>query len=149
MAETRKYQKLIDLGVMLMVAGLYFLAAKVGLSLASVNASVSPVWASDRSGHRPGVVARVSGGAWRAAGRATRQLFIDDVAFITRREFLSQHSGGDHCGVPGSALRRIAQSVPTRCRRIEVCRVCRDSQHRRGRYDWQSHSVPQRISAVE
>ena len=44
MAETRKYQKLIDLGVMLMVAGLYFLAAKVGLSLASVNASVSPVW---------------------------------------------------------------------------------------------------------
>ncbi len=44
MAETRKYQRLIDLGVMLMVAGLYFLAAKVGLSLASVNASVSPVW---------------------------------------------------------------------------------------------------------
>src|SRR6267378_5595123 len=44
MAEPRKHPKLADLGVVLGVAGLYFLAAKLGLSLASLNASVSPVW---------------------------------------------------------------------------------------------------------
>jgi len=44
MKEPRKHQRLFDLGVILGVAGLYFLAAKLGLSLASLNASVSPVW---------------------------------------------------------------------------------------------------------
>lgn len=44
MSEPRKYPELVDLGLILVVAGLYFLAAKLGLSLASVNASVSPVW---------------------------------------------------------------------------------------------------------
>ena len=44
MTERRKYPKLIDLGVILIVAGLYYLAARLGLSLASLNASVSPVW---------------------------------------------------------------------------------------------------------
>jgi PAS domain S-box-containing protein len=44
MSDTRKYPKLSDLGLILLVAGLYFLAAKLGLSLAYLNASVSPVW---------------------------------------------------------------------------------------------------------
>jgi len=44
MTEPRKYPKLFDLGLILIVAGVYFLAAKLGLSLASLNASVSPVW---------------------------------------------------------------------------------------------------------
>jgi PAS domain S-box-containing protein len=44
MTEPRKHPRLVDLGVVLIVAGLYFLAAKLGLSLASLNASVSPVW---------------------------------------------------------------------------------------------------------
>jgi PAS domain S-box-containing protein len=44
MMEPRKHPQLVDLGVVLIVAGLYFLAAKLGLSLASLNASVSPVW---------------------------------------------------------------------------------------------------------
>jgi signal transduction histidine kinase/integral membrane sensor domain MASE1/CheY-like chemotaxis protein len=44
MTERSKYPKLFDLAVILIVAGVYFLAAKLGLSLASLNASVSPVW---------------------------------------------------------------------------------------------------------
>jgi PAS domain S-box-containing protein len=44
MTQFRNYRRLIDLGIILMVAGLYFVAAEVGLSLASLNASVSPVW---------------------------------------------------------------------------------------------------------
>src|ERR1700704_2435165 len=44
MTEPRKHPQLVDLGVVLIVAGLYFLAAKLGLSVASLNASVSPVW---------------------------------------------------------------------------------------------------------
>jgi PAS domain S-box-containing protein len=44
MTQSRNYRKLTDLGVILIVAGLYFVAAKLGLSLASLNASVSPVW---------------------------------------------------------------------------------------------------------
>jgi PAS domain S-box-containing protein len=44
MTAPRKHPELVDLGVILSVAGLYFLAAKLGLSLASLNASVSPVW---------------------------------------------------------------------------------------------------------
>src|SRR5438270_13435020 len=44
MTAPRKHQRLVDLGVILSVAGLYFLGAKLGLSLASLNASVSPVW---------------------------------------------------------------------------------------------------------
>jgi len=44
MMEPRKHPRLADLGVVLIVAGLYFLAAKLGFSLASLNASVSPVW---------------------------------------------------------------------------------------------------------
>ena len=39
-----KNPKLRDLGVIVIVAGLYFLGAKLGLSLAFINASVSPVW---------------------------------------------------------------------------------------------------------
>src|SRR5258707_6981360 len=44
MMDPWKHPRLVDLGVVLIVAGLYFLAAKLGLSLASLNASVSPVW---------------------------------------------------------------------------------------------------------
>lgn len=44
MTDTRKYPTMSDLGVILVVAGLYLLAAKLGLSLAFLNASVSPVW---------------------------------------------------------------------------------------------------------
>src|SRR5882762_1438448 len=44
MKQSRHYPKLADLGVILIVAALYFLAAKLGLSVASLNASVSPVW---------------------------------------------------------------------------------------------------------
>src|SRR6202795_1011713 len=44
MTEIRTYPKISDLGIILVVAGLYFLAAKLGLSLAVLNASVSPVW---------------------------------------------------------------------------------------------------------
>jgi PAS domain S-box-containing protein len=44
MKQSRNYSRLADLGVILIVAGLYFLAAKLGLSVASLNASVSPVW---------------------------------------------------------------------------------------------------------
>jgi len=44
MTQSRNYRKLTDLGIILIVAGLYFVAARLGLSLASLNASVSPVW---------------------------------------------------------------------------------------------------------
>jgi len=44
MRQSRNYQKLTNLGTILVVAGLYFLAAKLGLVAASLNASVSPVW---------------------------------------------------------------------------------------------------------
>jgi PAS domain S-box-containing protein len=44
MTHSRNYQRLVDLGTILVVAGLYFLAAKLGLVAASLNASVSPVW---------------------------------------------------------------------------------------------------------
>jgi PAS domain S-box-containing protein len=44
MSERFKNLKITDLGVIAIVAGLYFLAAKLGLSLAFLNASVSPVW---------------------------------------------------------------------------------------------------------
>src|SRR3979411_2311722 len=45
MTQSQNYQKkLFDLGVIVIVAGLYFLAAKLGLLAASLNASVSPVW---------------------------------------------------------------------------------------------------------
>src|SRR6267142_511430 len=44
MKQSRHYPRLADLGVTLIVAALYFLAAKLGLSVASLNASVSPVW---------------------------------------------------------------------------------------------------------
>lgn len=39
-----KNLKISDLGVIVVVAAIYFLAAKLGLSLAFFNASVSPVW---------------------------------------------------------------------------------------------------------
>jgi PAS domain S-box-containing protein len=44
MTQSRNYRKLADLGVIVIVAGVYLLSAKLGLSLASLNASVSPVW---------------------------------------------------------------------------------------------------------
>src|SRR5258708_20009753 len=44
MSERFKNLEITDLGVIAIVAGLYFLAAKLGLSLAFLNASVSPVW---------------------------------------------------------------------------------------------------------
>lgn len=39
-----QYLKPKNIGVVLLIAAFYFLGAKVGLSLASINASVSPVW---------------------------------------------------------------------------------------------------------
>jgi integral membrane sensor domain MASE1 len=44
MKKRRLNPRLNNLGIILIVAGLYFVAAKVGLSLAVLNASVSPVW---------------------------------------------------------------------------------------------------------
>src|SRR3989442_4075242 len=44
MAHRKNHRWLADLGLILIVAGVYFLAAKLGLSLAFLNASVSPVW---------------------------------------------------------------------------------------------------------
>jgi integral membrane sensor domain MASE1 len=44
MAQQKSYHWLKDLGLILAVAAIYFLAAKLGLSLAFLNASVSPVW---------------------------------------------------------------------------------------------------------
>jgi PAS domain S-box-containing protein len=44
MSAPLKSLKPTDLGSIAIVAGLYFLAAKLGLSLAFLNASVSPVW---------------------------------------------------------------------------------------------------------
>jgi signal transduction histidine kinase/integral membrane sensor domain MASE1/ActR/RegA family two-component response regulator len=44
MRNPGRNSKLVDLGIILVVAGLYFLGAKLGLSLAFINASVSPVW---------------------------------------------------------------------------------------------------------
>jgi CheY-like chemotaxis protein len=44
MTKTRSNFKPGSLVVILIVAGLYFLAARRGLSLALLNASVSPVW---------------------------------------------------------------------------------------------------------
>src|SRR5258708_14329273 len=44
MKRSRQYPKLVDLGVVLIVAGMYLVAAKLGVSLGSVNASVSRVW---------------------------------------------------------------------------------------------------------
>jgi PAS domain S-box-containing protein len=44
MSDRFKSLKLTDFGVIVVVAGIYFLAAKLGLSLAFLNASVSPVW---------------------------------------------------------------------------------------------------------
>src|SRR5258706_6632095 len=44
MTHSRNYQRLGDLGTILIVAGLAFRAASLGLVAASVKASVSPVW---------------------------------------------------------------------------------------------------------
>src|SRR6266446_6988383 len=44
MAHRKNHHWLLDLGMILIVAAVYFLAAKLGLSLAFLNASVSPVW---------------------------------------------------------------------------------------------------------
>src|SRR5436190_24291632 len=44
MKESLEFLKPKNLGLVLLVAVLYFLAAKLGLSLAFLNASVSPVW---------------------------------------------------------------------------------------------------------
>ena len=44
MTTRRGYWRISDFGVIAIVAGVYFLAAKLGLSLAFLNASVSPVW---------------------------------------------------------------------------------------------------------
>src|SRR6267154_630957 len=44
MTQRRLDSQLGNLGIVLIVAGLYFVAAKLGLSLAFLNASVSPVW---------------------------------------------------------------------------------------------------------
>src|SRR5713226_6910668 len=44
MNRQQNFLKLKNLGLVVAVAGVYFLAAKLGLSLAFLNASVSPVW---------------------------------------------------------------------------------------------------------
>src|ERR1044072_8633309 len=44
MKATVDFLKPRNLGLVLLVAALYFLGAKLGLSLAFINASVSPVW---------------------------------------------------------------------------------------------------------
>jgi len=44
MTQRRINSRLNNFGIVLIVGGLYFVAAKLGLSLAVLNASVSPVW---------------------------------------------------------------------------------------------------------
>src|SRR5438046_6522597 len=44
MAHRKNHHWFLELGAILIVAAVYFLAAKLGLSLAFLNASVSPVW---------------------------------------------------------------------------------------------------------
>src|SRR5437879_11000353 len=44
MAHRKNHHWLLELGLILIVAAVYLLAAKLGLSLAFLNASVSPVW---------------------------------------------------------------------------------------------------------
>src|SRR5436853_6801570 len=44
MAHRKNHHWLLELALILTVAAVYFLAAKLGLSLAFLNASVSPVW---------------------------------------------------------------------------------------------------------
>src|SRR2546429_9442020 len=44
MIHRKNHHWLFNLVLILIVAGVYFLAAKLGLSLAFLNASVSPVW---------------------------------------------------------------------------------------------------------
>src|SRR5512143_1111036 len=44
MKEPVEFLKPKNIGLVLLVAALYFLGAKLGLSLAFINASVSPVW---------------------------------------------------------------------------------------------------------
>src|SRR5437588_8646179 len=44
MLDRESHSRLKDLGLIIIVAGIYFLAAKLGLSLAFANVSVSPVW---------------------------------------------------------------------------------------------------------
>src|SRR6266853_3919613 len=44
MAHRKNHHWFLELGVILIVAAVYLLAAKLGLSLAFLNASVSPVW---------------------------------------------------------------------------------------------------------
>src|SRR5216110_332672 len=44
MAHRKNHHWFLELGMILIVAAVYFLAAKLGLSLAFLNASVSPVW---------------------------------------------------------------------------------------------------------
>src|SRR5437016_12424362 len=44
MTHRKNHHWLFNLVLILIVAGVYFLAAKLGLSLVFLNASVSPVW---------------------------------------------------------------------------------------------------------
>src|SRR5438876_9848714 len=44
MAHRKNHHWFLELGMILIVAAVYLLAAKLGLSLAFLNASVSPVW---------------------------------------------------------------------------------------------------------
>jgi PAS domain S-box-containing protein len=83
MTATRNYRRLSDVGVVLIVAVLYFLAAKLGLSLAFINASVSPVW--------PPTGVAIALGLWlgyRAMpgvllGALLANYFLTDVGLVT------------------------------------------------------------------
>src|SRR5437870_10630871 len=83
MSERFENLKITDLGVIAIVAGLYFLAAKLGLSLSSLNASVSPVWPPT------GVaIALVLWLGYRAVpgvllGALLANYLLTDVAFLT------------------------------------------------------------------
>src|SRR2546423_8079703 len=83
MAHRKNRHWLLDLGLMLIVAAVYFMAAKLGLSLAFLNASVSPVWPPT------GVaIAVLVWFGYRAApgvllGALLANYFLTDVSFVT------------------------------------------------------------------
>src|SRR2546422_2826993 len=83
MAHHKNHHWLLQLGLILIVVAVYFLAAKLGLSLAFLNASVSPVWPP--TGVAIAVVFwlgyRTVPGVW--LGALVANLWFTDVPFAT------------------------------------------------------------------